>query len=117
MSSFQVNNNGIITFRKELKTYKPVNFNTKEFKEETPIVAPFWADVDIENFRDVNLGECVVFRVTDDTELLNNITEDVREHFTGQNNFSAKLMIIVTWYNVGFYGAAREGKYKVSTCV
>lgn len=101
---------------KELKTYKPVNFNDVTFKEDTPIVAPFWADVDIENFKDVNLDECVVYRITNDSDLLGDITADVRGHFTGQKDFSAKLVIIVTWYNVGFYGATKGGKYKVSYC-
>ncbi|XP_045194321.2 sushi domain-containing protein 2-like [Mercenaria mercenaria] len=114
-SSLYVNNNGIISFVEKLKSYKPLNFNDKEFKDDIPIVAPFWADVDMENFRDVDLGECVVYRVTNDSALLNRSAEDIREHFAGQKDFTAKQMIIVTWYKVGFYGAAGDGKTKRNT--
>ena len=41
---FQVNNNGVISFLKELRTYRPENF---PLDDDTPLIAPYWADVDI----------------------------------------------------------------------
>lgn len=109
-----MNNNGILSFSEELKSYKPLNFDRKSFKEKIPIVAPFWADVDIENFQDVKPNASVVYRITNDTALLEECSQDIRTNFYGQKSFTAKLMIIVTWYKVGFYGAADTGKNKVS---
>lgn len=109
-----MNNNGILSFLEELKSYKPLNFDHRNFKEKIPIVAPFWADVDIENFQDVQPNASVVYRVTNDSALLEECSQDIRSNFYGQKGFTAKLMIIVTWYKVGFYGATRTGKEKVS---
>ncbi|KAI8771167.1 sushi, nidogen and EGF domain-containing protein 1, partial [Biomphalaria glabrata] len=39
-----VNNNGVISFFQELSIYKPAKF---PLSDETPIIAAYWADVDI----------------------------------------------------------------------
>lgn len=112
-NSLYVNNNGIISFVDLLKSYKPLNFNDSRFKEKIPVIAPFWADVDIEHVTDLN--ETVVYRVTDDKLVLAKASSDIQKHFTGQADFSAKLVLIVTWYNVGYYGAMSDGKQKRNT--
>ncbi|WAR31000.1 TECTA-like protein, partial [Mya arenaria] len=111
------NNNGIISFKDKLTSYKPHNFNSAIFQNEVPLVAPYWADVDIENVKGLN--ETIVYRLVDnersDSAILNRASRDVRKYFKGDGDFSAKIVLIVTWYQVGFYGATLTGKSKRNT--
>lgn len=109
----QVNNNGIISFKEKIDIYKPLNFNNSSFKNKIPLIAPFWADVDIKNVRGQN--ESIVFRLTSEDTVINRASQDVRRYFIGQSNFIAKEVLIVTWFQVGFYGASQDGKNKVTT--
>ncbi|KAL4218756.1 hypothetical protein ACF0H5_021343 [Mactra antiquata] len=107
-----VNNNGIISFDERLNTYKPLNFNDKDFLKTTPaLVAPYWSDVDIQN---VGNGT-IYYRLTNETSVLNRVDKDVRNNFIGLWNFKSKLVLIVTWYQVGFYGAKEDGLNKRNT--
>ncbi|XP_052220669.1 protein mesh-like isoform X2 [Dreissena polymorpha] len=121
-TTIYVNNNGIISFDGPLNTYKPLNLSDKDFKNKIPFVAPFWADVDIENV--AGLNESIVYRVTSrgDTTLdnisleISRATNDIRILFPEFTDFTAKLVVVVTWYRVGFFGAAgAEGKAKRNT--
>lgn len=93
--------------------YKPSNFNESNFSNTIPLIAPFWADVDIKNVQGLN--ESIVFRLTNESEVLNRSSDDVRRYFIGQKQFAAKQVLIVTWYQVGFYGASEGGEKKVNT--
>ena len=109
---FQVNNNGIISFNDKITVYKPLNFSDNGFQNAIPLIAPFWADVDIKNV--VGYNESIVFRLTSDNAIVEKASKDVSNNFLDQRSFTAKQVLIVTWYNVGFYGAADEGKTKVT---
>lgn len=102
---FQVNNNGVITFLKELTGYRPVNFPL----QETPLIAPYWADVDV-----AGVGGTVWFRETVDTSVLRVAEKEIRKYSNAYRTFRANWTFIATWDNVGFYGAQQEGKNRVS---
>ena len=115
----QVSNNGIISFKDRLRTdmYRPLNFDDRKLNNKVPFIAPYWADVDIEHV--TGLNETVLYRITyNDSQILNRSTEDIRNYFdiysANTTDFSAELVLIVTWYNVGFYGASDEGLKLVS---
>ncbi|XP_046338970.2 sushi domain-containing protein 2-like isoform X2 [Haliotis rufescens] len=101
-----VNNNGIISFLDQLKTYRPENF---PLDSETPIIAPFWADVDVQ------VGGKVWYRESSDFQLLEKATVEIKTYFPALRRFRANWMFIATWDNVGFYGASQEGKQKRNT--
>ncbi|XP_041370957.1 sushi domain-containing protein 2-like [Gigantopelta aegis] len=102
-----VNNNGVISFLKELKTYKPEDF---PLQNETPIVAPFWADVD------VTIGGTVYYRESEDPVILAKATNEITQYFHSLRRFKAAWVFIATWDNVGFYGATdKTGKSKRNT--
>lgn len=101
-----MNNNGILTFKDKLDTYKPQPFPSKENRS---IIAPFWADVDTEH-----IGGTVWFRETFEQAFLDKATLELRSYFREQRAFTAKWMFIVTWENVGYYGASRQGRERVS---
>lgn len=103
---FQVNNNGILTFENKIDQYKPQSFPSKENRS---IIAPFWADVNTEH-----VGGSVWFRETFEQDLLDRASAEIRSYFLQQRRFTASWMFIATWYNVGYYGASRDGKNKVS---
>ena len=110
-----MNNNGIISFIEKLQTYKPENFN--KLVNKVPLIAPYWADIDIENVNTGNFNESVVYRITyNDSAILDRASREINDNFISASNFSADLVIIVTWYNVGFYGASGDstGKTLVS---
>ena len=115
---FQVNNNGIISFLDKIQTYKPLNFI--ELENNVPLIAPYWADIDIQNVNTGNFNESVMYRITyNDSDILKRASGDINHYFVSEKNFSAELVIVVTWYNVGFYGASGEetGKKLVSCFV
>ncbi|RUS82951.1 hypothetical protein EGW08_009288 [Elysia chlorotica] len=62
-----VNNNGIISFLHELRTYSPVKF---PLSDPTPLIAPYWADVDISEDDEGSNNGVVWFRQTSDPALL-----------------------------------------------
>ncbi|XP_050415090.1 protein mesh [Patella vulgata] len=101
-----VNNNGVISFLKELKDYKPSDF---PLKDETPIIAPFWADVD------VTKGGRVWYREDTHPHSLHRATSEVNKFFPNERNFQATWIFIATWDHVCFYGAAGDGENKKNT--
>ncbi|WAR31184.1 TECTA-like protein, partial [Mya arenaria] len=97
--------------------YTPQNFNDSNFNIRLPLVSPFWADVDIEHSEGLN--GTIVYRLVDDKRLdhkiLNRASQDVKTYFKEESEFSAKIVLIVTWYEVGFYGALMDGQLKRNT--
>ncbi|KAL3871735.1 hypothetical protein ACJMK2_039718 [Sinanodonta woodiana] len=108
-----VNNNGIISFKNNFEqSYKPARFDQQN--TTFALVAPFWADVDIQNVQ--GGGEAVYYRETNETKLLERASQEIRSYFINRKNFQATVLFIATWYQVGFYGAAGEaGKSKRNT--
>lgn len=102
-----VNNNGVISFFQELRTYRPSDF---PLKDPTPIVAPYWADVDVDK-----VGGVVYYRETTNADILSLAEEDVRTYSSSYRKFIANWAFIATWYDVGYYGATGSGKDKRNT--
>lgn len=103
----QVNNNGLITFDAQLNEYKPQDF---PLKENTPLIAPFWADVDVSP--EWSIGN-VWYRQDQSSSLLSKASEEIREYFISQRNFQANWLFIATWHKVGYYAAVGSGRSKV----
>ncbi|XP_025111782.1 sushi domain-containing protein 2-like isoform X2 [Pomacea canaliculata] len=100
-----VNNNGAITFFNDLRTYRPENFPLNN----TPIIAPYWADVD------VLVGGTVWYRQTVDAAILRLAENEVRNYSSAFRKFRANWAFIATWDRVGFYGAINEGRERRNT--
>lgn len=103
----QVNNNGLITFDAQLNEYKPKRF---PLAENTPLIAPFWADVDVSP--EWSKGN-VWYRQDQSSSLLRKASEEIREYFISQRNFQANWVFIATWHKVGYYAAVGSGRSKV----
>lgn len=108
-SSLFVNNNGLITFDAQLNEYKPKRF---PLAENTPLIAPFWADVDVSP--EWSKGN-VWYRQDQSSSLLRKASEEIREYFISQRNFQANWVFIATWHKVGYYAAVGSGRSKVNT--
>ncbi|KAH9505371.1 hypothetical protein Btru_058534 [Bulinus truncatus] len=104
-----VNNNGVISFFKELSDYRPENF---PLQENTPIIAAYWADVDISKPNDTGN---VWYRETRDPAALANATNEIRAYHSAYKNFRAYWVFVATWDEVGFYGALTTGLNKKNT--
>ncbi|XP_005107855.2 protein mesh [Aplysia californica] len=102
-----VNNNGVISFLQELRTYRPENF---PLSDATPIIAPYWADVDISKSNGT-----VWYRETRDPNILSQATREIRGYHSAYKNFRAYWVFVATWEDVGFYGAHKEGLKKRNT--
>ena len=64
------------------------------------LIAPYWADADTRA-----TGE-VYFKETIDASLLhraNDIIKSATDQGTGLSRFNPQLMLIATWYNVGYF--------------
>ncbi|KAK1336807.1 hypothetical protein QTO34_002842 [Cnephaeus nilssonii] len=92
-----VNNNGIISFLKEVSQFTPVAF---PIAKDRCVVAAFWADVDNRRAGDV------YYREATDPAVLRRATEDVRRSFPELPDFSATWVFIATWYRVTFFGGS-----------
>ncbi|XP_070278685.1 sushi, nidogen and EGF-like domain-containing protein 1 isoform X1 [Myotis yumanensis] len=96
-SGLYVNNNGIISFLKEVSQFTPVAF---PIAKDRCVVAAFWADVDNRRAGDV------YYREAADPAMLRRATEDVRRYFPELPDFSATWVFIATWYRVTFFGGS-----------
>ncbi|XP_064792262.1 sushi, nidogen and EGF-like domain-containing protein 1 isoform X2 [Oncorhynchus masou masou] len=96
-SGLYVNNNGLVSFLREVSQFTPVAF---PIAGDRRVVAPFWADVD--NRR---AGQ-VFYRESKDPSVLLRATADVRRHFSGFPEFSATWILISTWHKVTFFGGS-----------
>lgn len=103
--SWQVNNNGIISFLKEVSQFTPVAF---PIAKDRCVVAAFWADVDNRRAGDV------YYRETADPATLHRATEDIRRYFPELPDFTATWVFIATWYRVTFFGGSSSSP--VSFC-
>ncbi|XP_069349357.1 sushi, nidogen and EGF-like domain-containing protein 1 isoform X3 [Eulemur rufifrons] len=96
-SALYVNNNGVISFLKEVSQFTPAAF---PIAKDRCVVAAFWADVDNRRAGDV------YYRETTDLATLRRATEDVRHYFPELPGFSATWVFIATWYRVTFFGGS-----------
>jgi len=100
----QVNTNGVISFIVQVSQYTPDSFPLGNNRR---LVAPFWADVN------TRVAGEVFYRETSDPALLQQATEDIRSSFVEHREFKATWLLIVTWYEVAFYGASGSNTNKV----
>lgn len=96
-ASPQVNNNGIISFLKEVSQFTPVAF---PISKDRRVVAAFWADVDNRRAGDV------YYRESRDQAILERATRDIAQYFPEFPDFSAQWVFIATWYRVTFFGGS-----------
>ncbi len=75
-----------------------LHFSIQETGKDQILAGVFWANVDLEN------QGFVYYRETTEFDLLDRATEDVRRVFVEFGNFRAKLLVIATGLDVGFYG-------------
>uniref|UniRef100_A0A8B9UFM3 Sushi, nidogen and EGF like domains 1 n=1 Tax=Anas zonorhyncha TaxID=75864 RepID=A0A8B9UFM3_9AVES len=92
-----VNNNGIISFLKEVSQFTPVAF---PISKDRRVVAAFWADVDNRRAGDV------YYRESRDQAILERATRDIAQYFPEFPDFSAQWVFIATWYRVTFFGGS-----------
>ncbi|KAG6923744.1 sushi, nidogen and EGF like domains 1 [Chelydra serpentina] len=92
-----VNNNGIISFLKEVSQFTPVAF---PISKDRRVVAAFWADVDN------RLAGEVYCRESKDQTILQRATKDIRQYFPEFLEFSALWVFVATWHRVTFFGGS-----------
>ncbi|XP_077984689.1 sushi, von Willebrand factor type A, EGF and pentraxin domain-containing protein 1-like [Glandiceps talaboti] len=90
-----INNNGIISFALEIAD---ITLDMFPLSGGLPIIAPFWADVDLWEAGNV------FWRISTEEDILNKATEDVRTYFIDQQHFMATWVLVATWDAVGFHG-------------
>ncbi|XP_076198018.1 sushi, nidogen and EGF-like domain-containing protein 1 isoform X8 [Aptenodytes patagonicus] len=92
-----VNNNGIISFLKEVSQFTPVAF---PISKDRRVVAAFWADVDNRRAGDV------YYRESTEQPILERASRDIMQYFPEFPGFSAQWVFIATWYRVTFFGGS-----------
>ncbi|XP_058846070.1 sushi, nidogen and EGF-like domain-containing protein 1 isoform X3 [Acipenser ruthenus] len=96
-SGLYVNNNGLVSFLREVSQFTPVAF---PIAGDRRVLAPFWSDVD--NRR---AGE-VYYRESKDPAILQRATEDIQRYFPEFPEFTATWVLIATWHRVTFFGGS-----------
>ena len=103
---FQINNNGLISFVREVRAFSPITLplsGTTELVDDVQLIAPFWGDVDT---RPNPAGGFVWYRETTSQADLDRAQGEIRDAFTGQplaDSFIPRLVFIATWDHVGSY--------------
>lgn len=97
VSPVQVNNNGLVSFLREVSQFTPVAF---PIAGDRRVVAPFWADVD--NRR----AGRVFFRETREHAVLSRASADIRMYFSDFPSFNATWALVSTWQEVTFFGGS-----------
>ncbi|ELV12246.1 Sushi, nidogen and EGF-like domain-containing protein 1, partial [Tupaia chinensis] len=92
-----VNNNGVISFLREVSQFTPVAF---PIAKDRRVVAAFWADVDNRRAGDV------YYREATDPATLRRATEDIARYFPELPSFSAAWVFVATWFRVTFFGGS-----------
>ncbi|XP_049629341.1 sushi, nidogen and EGF-like domain-containing protein 1 [Suncus etruscus] len=96
-SGLYVNNNGVISFLKEVSQFTPAAF---PIAKDRCVVAAFWADVDNRHAGDV------FYREATDAATLRRASADVKHYFPELPGFSATWAFVATWYRVTFFGGS-----------
>ena len=89
----QVNNNGVVSFEMNETRFVPLGFPING----TPILSPFWGDVDTTGTGDVR------YRVTNDSALLMDARTDVLSVYPEFTLFNPTNLLIATWDAVGYF--------------
>lgn len=95
LSPLQVNNNGLVSFLREVSQFTPVAF---PIAGDRRVVAPFWADVD--NRR----AGRVFYRESHEPSILRRASAEVKTYFSEFPDFNATWVLISTWHQVTFFG-------------
>ena len=99
--------NGGISFKNEITTFTPKDF---PLAARTPLIAPYWADVNTKN------GGKIWYRQSTSQRDLDTATAQIRAFQSPKYaDFRATWAFIATWDNVAFYGATDEGKKRRCT--
>ncbi|GAA6102591.1 sushi, nidogen and EGF-like domain-containing protein 1 isoform X1 [Tachysurus ichikawai] len=93
----EVNNNGLVSFLREVSQFTPVAF---PIAGDRRVVAPFWADVDNRQ------AGIVFYREIKDPTILKRATEDIHYYFPEFPTFTATWVLVATWHNVTFFGGS-----------
>ncbi|XP_058453091.1 nidogen [Malaya genurostris] len=95
-----INTNGILTFGSEFQ-----NFLNLPFPIEYPSIAPFYANVDTTLPNDT---AAIVYFQSQDTELLDRVTDLVRNSFSESVDFEATHVFVATWEHVGHFNMKND---------
>lgn len=90
-----VNNNGHLSFDYEVPVYLP----TLRLGSRYKLIAAFLSDID------TSAAGSVYYRQTQDENLLERASSDVKGHFQGYQDFKATSLFIATWEDVGYFPA------------
>ena len=89
----QINENGILSFRSTFRDTFIREFDS--FFRFTPLIAPFWTDLDLNRF-----GGRILLRMTRDISTLERARNLTGEQFLDLD-FAPTDVVIVTWFEVG----------------
>ena len=112
-SSLYVNNNGCLSFSIGVPGYIPQPFPQSRGAGGNPVIAPFWADVDTRMDAGAvgNLTRNrVYYRVRSGAQIAPadaaQLRDDVAAIFPAETDFTARVMVVATWFAVGYYQQA-----------
>ncbi|XP_031557799.1 nidogen-like [Actinia tenebrosa] len=93
-TSLRVYKNGLITLGEEPISFSPQKHRKFLFPPEAKVIAPFYGQGDFTNTSRISYGE------TRDSDILTRASKDVKQSFSGEDEFNASAVFIVTWCQV-----------------
>ena len=96
--SFQINNNGLVSFVTEVGAFVPEPFPlVGTSADERQLIAPYWADVDTRG-----TGR-VWYRESTNQADRDRAQREIRAIFMEADRFIPRLVVIATWDHVGYF--------------
>lgn len=103
-----MNNNGVISFGVQVSQFTPEAFPLSDSRS---FIAPLWGDVHN------GIRGDVYYRESQEPEILERATQDVRKFFRNMGSFTAQWAFIATWHQVTFYGGSQTTPVKLALCL
>ncbi len=88
-----MNTNGVLSFDAPVPDYSPDPFPISN----STLIAPFWADIDTNGTGQIS------YRRTNDSDLLEQVKQEIQKDFEDSRSFVPTTLLIATWDNVGYF--------------
>ncbi|XP_077989949.1 sushi domain-containing protein 2-like [Glandiceps talaboti] len=100
--SLYINTNGLLSFKNAISTYDEANripIASQGEGSEYILIALYWSDIDL------TLSGNVYYRIDSNQQLLDQITDDINQHFVSERDFVATWALVTTWDKVKYRGS------------
>ena len=107
-SLMQINTNGFLSFERPVEDFSPDLFPEPH---TTYLVAPYWADINIDNALELGQISYEVHTADSDSTLLSQVSFFISEQWEDSEEFIGRWMLVAEWNDVPPFGSTTEVEF------